>query len=79
MDRALHSGQIGPDYLWPDSLANAWYHYNVPTADDFRLYADLSAERGYREIARWEPATPLPAEFAGKRIWLYQRSGGPRD
>jgi Dolichyl-phosphate-mannose-protein mannosyltransferase len=79
MDRALHSGQMGPDYVWPDSLANAWYRYTVPTPDDFRLYADLSAELGYREIARWEPATPLPVEFAGKRIWLYQRSGGRRD
>ncbi|HEU4649553.1 MAG TPA: glycosyltransferase family 39 protein [Gemmatimonadales bacterium] len=79
MEAALHSGQMGPDYVWPDSLANVWYHYLVPTPDDFRLHADLAAERGYREIGRWDPVTSLPVEFAGKRIWLYRRTGGAQN
>jgi hypothetical protein len=79
MDCALKSGRMGPDYVWPESLANAWQGYRPPTPDEFRLYADLISGRGsYAEIGRWDPVTALPVEFAGKSTRLYQRGQRPR-
>jgi len=77
MEQALASGRLEPGYVWPDSLAAAWYHYRVPTPEDFRFYARLlSGRSGYVLIGRWDPATPLPVEF-DRSIRLYRRDPKP--
>ena len=74
MQRALASGQLGPGYVWPESLATVWYHRQVPTPEEFRFFEELLGGRSdYRLVAHWKPATPLPVEFSDRGLWLYRR------
>ena len=77
--RALESGRLGPGYVWPDSLSAVWYRRRVPSPEEFRFFEQLLAGRsGYRVVAHWKPATPLPVEFSDRGLWLYRREDAAR-
>jgi len=74
IQKALSSGNLGPGYAWPDSLATVWYHRQVPTPAEFQFFEALLAGRSdYHPVAHWKPPTPLPVEFSDRGLWLYRR------
>jgi len=75
VEAALRSGNLGPDYVWPERLSGRWYHYLAPAPAELRFYdalfkgtAGCALERG------WPPASRVPLEFPAPEIRLYRRA-----
>ena len=72
--RALDSGLMTEDYLWPEELDNWWYLYSSPSPSVFKTYVSLLRGEGYCLLASFRSRILAPIEFPPPDIIIYKKN-----
>ena len=71
--RALNSGLMIENYLWPDELDNWWYLNSSPSPTVFTAYISLIQEDGYCLLESFRSRILAPIEFPPPDILIYKK------
>jgi 4-amino-4-deoxy-L-arabinose transferase-like glycosyltransferase len=72
--KALNSGLMTENYLWPDELDNWWYLNSSPSPTVFKTYISLLQEDGYCLLESFRSRILAPIEFPPPDILIYKKS-----
>lgn len=76
IEAALDSGDLLPDFTWPEERNYEWYRSSPPSPSVFKIYTDLLGESGgYCLVREFSSNVLVPVEFPPPDVRIYAKSG----